>query len=98
MVGAFGADIGARVRVLIPAREVIVATDRPDGISVRNVLSGRIGEIDGHRGGDALVQIRIGNTGILARLTRDAIDRLGLRTGREVYALIKASSVERPGS
>jgi molybdate transport system ATP-binding protein len=98
MVGAFGADIGARVRVLIPAREVIVATDRPDGISVRNVLSGRIGEINGHRGGDALVQIRIGNTGILARLTRDAIDRLGLRTGLEVYALVKASSVERPGS
>jgi molybdate transport system ATP-binding protein len=97
VVGAFAAEPGARVRVLIPAREVILATQRPDGISVRNVLAGRIGEIgDGH-GGDALVQVRIGNTGILARVTRDAIDRLSLATGREVYALIKASSVERPG-
>jgi molybdate transport system ATP-binding protein len=97
MVGAFAAEPGVRVRVLIPAREVIVATQRPDGISVRNVLAGRIGEISSRDGG-ALVQVRIGNTAILARVTRDAIERLGLTPDREVYALIKASSVERAGA
>ncbi|MGE5539400.1 MAG: molybdenum ABC transporter ATP-binding protein [Gemmatimonas sp.] len=98
VVGAFAAAPGARLRVLIPAREVIVATKRPEGISVRNVLAGRVGEINDRRGGDALVQVRVGATAILARVTRDAVERLDLAPGREVYALIKASSVERPGA
>src|SRR3954467_5914869 len=33
---------GARLRVRIPARDVLVATERPRGLSARNILAGRV--------------------------------------------------------
>jgi molybdate transport system ATP-binding protein len=98
VVGRFGAPVGARIRVLIPAREVILANVKPEEISVRNVLAGEVAEIGAGADGSALVRVAVGGVHLLARLTRDAVARLGLAPGRSVYALVKASSIERPGS
>ena len=86
---------GAPVRLLVPAREVILALDAPRAISVNNVLPAivvGVGEqADGHA---ALVSLELGGGQLLARVTVDAARRLGLRPGASVLALVKSMSVE----
>jgi molybdate transport system ATP-binding protein len=85
---------GAKVRVRVPAREVILATDRPSGISLHNVLEGSVTAIHGTSDGQhAVVQLAIGCTRLLAEVTRDAIGRLDLAVGKTSLALIKSVAV-----
>ena len=84
---------GASVRVRIPAREIILATERPQGLSLHNVLPARTGQL-GPRGDQILVQLVAGDVRLLAEITRDAVDRLGVQEGREIFALIKSVSIE----
>ncbi len=83
------------VRVKIPAREIILARSQPSAISINNGISGRVRamheELDSNI---ALVQVAVGDNVLLARVTRNAIGRLGLETGAAVIALIKSSSIE----
>lgn len=86
---------GARVRVRIPAREVILATDAPAGLSVHNVLTGLVTSLSvDDASGAVIVQIAVGPTRILAEVTRDAVSRLGIAEGKPLYALIKSVSLE----
>jgi molybdate transport system ATP-binding protein len=86
---------GAGVRVRIPAREVILAATEPQGISVHNVVAGTvrgiITEQDRH---GALVEVMLDGGGLLARVTPDAVARLGLAAGRPVLALVKSMAIE----
>jgi len=95
VVGRFDLAAGSHVRILIPAREVILATRRPEEISVQNVLPGTV---DGVRlgNGTALVRVRIGGVNLLSRVTRDTVERLRLTSGATVFALVKAAAIERP--
>jgi molybdate transport system ATP-binding protein len=99
---------GTPVRVRIPARDVILATRRPEGLSLHNVLEGRVTAIDVPQNGrendrdrdHALVQVTFGRTDdskavrLLAGVTRDAVARLHLAPGSPVFALIKSVSIE----
>jgi molybdate transport system ATP-binding protein len=40
-----------------------------------------------------LVTVRCGDARVLARVTREACDELGLRAGTSVWALVKAASL-----
>jgi molybdate transport system ATP-binding protein len=84
---------GARLRVQILARDIIIATAEPNHLSVRNILRGRIGELIDDGADAQLVSIDIGGTVILARITRDASRELELLPGRTVWALVKAVSL-----
>lgn len=86
---------GESVRVRIPAREVILATAEPQGISVHNVIAGTVRGVvpeQGRRG--ALVEVTLDGGGLLARVTPDAVDRLGLAAGVPVLALVKSMAIE----
>jgi molybdate transport system ATP-binding protein len=90
-----GVAEGTRVRVRIPAREVILATRAPEGLSLHNVLSGTVSAIHVEPAFDhVLVQIAVGGTLVLAEVTRDAIARLGTAVGAPVHALIKSVSID----
>ena len=85
---------GTTVRVRIPAREVILATREPDGLSLHNALSGTVSALNADPAFDhVIVQIAIGRVFLLAEVTRDAIDRLGIGVGTRLYALIKSVSI-----
>jgi molybdate transport system ATP-binding protein len=87
--------MGATVRVRIPAREVILATREPEGLSLHNVLSGGVAGIHADPAFDhVIVQIAVGRVLLLAEVTRDAIERLGIANGVRVYALIKSVSID----
>jgi molybdate transport system ATP-binding protein len=86
-----GVPVGRRVRVRILARDVSIANSRHDDVSIMNLLPATV---VAHAGEDhpsaVLVQLRIGATTLLARLTRRSAQRLELAPGREVWVQIKA--------
>lgn len=91
---------GARMRVQLLARDVIVSTRMAQYLSVRNSLPGVVTAIDGDGTGKAgdlgsdLVSIDIGaGVSILARVTRAATRELELAVGAAVWALVKAVSL-----
>jgi molybdate transport system ATP-binding protein len=85
---------GAIVRVRIPAREVILATSEPAGLSLHNMLSGAVSAVHSDPAFDhVIVQIAVGGILLLAEVTRDAIERLEIVAGKRLYALIKSVSV-----
>ncbi len=90
---------GARVRVRIPARDVILATGVPFGLSVQNTLAAVVAAIeDSHEDDHVLVQLAVGSLRLLAEITRDARARLGIEPGRHLFALVKSVSIDvRPG-
>jgi molybdate transport system ATP-binding protein len=89
-------EAGRDVRLRVLAREVILATSEPRAISVTNIVEARISEILRVETDHAvLVQLALEGGGqLLARVTVDAAERLGLRHGKVVLALVKAVSVE----
>jgi molybdate transport system ATP-binding protein len=90
-----GASVGSPVRVRVPAREVILATRAPEGLSLHNVVSGTVSAIHQEPGvGHVIIQIAVGDVLLLSEVTRDAVGRLGLAVGSHVYALIKSVSID----
>lgn len=88
-----GARPGAAVRVQLLARDIILATSRPEGLSVRNVLTGVIARVTADDRDADLIHVDIGGASVLARVTRAASSALSLRPGARVWVLVKAVSV-----
>jgi molybdate transport system ATP-binding protein len=87
---------GEVVRLSIRAGDVVIATAKPTGISVRSVLSGVVTDIEPVvDSAFAYVSVDVGGQKVKARLTRHAIADLGLQSGIEVFALIKAAALDR---
>jgi molybdate transport system ATP-binding protein len=87
--------IGEPVRVRVRARDVSLALRAPQDSSILNVLPARILEIAEGPGAAAEVRLAVGEVILLARITQRSLRRLGLAPGREVYALVKAISLDR---
>ena len=82
---------GQRVPLHVPARDVVLGARPPEGLSIRNVLHGHVLEIvfsDGSAMVDVLVDVE--GQHVRARVTRDAVQELGLASGEAVYVLIKS--------
>lgn len=86
-----GAAPGMAMRVQLLARDIILATQEPQGLSVRNQLRGTIRSIVDDTDSD-LVDVDIGGASVLARVTHDATRELALAAGRSVWVLVKAVS------
>jgi molybdate transport system ATP-binding protein len=97
LVGPAGAP-GGEVRLVIKATDVTVATERPRDLSIRSVLTGRIGAIEQEDGPLAAVTIDLPVHGhVVALVTRMAVDELRLAPGRDVFALIKTVALDERG-
>jgi molybdate transport system ATP-binding protein len=84
--------VGSRVRVQLLARDIILATEQPHGLSVRNTLQGVVSAITPDDADAVLVKVDIGGATVLARITHDATAALSLHTGSPVWVLVKAVS------
>jgi molybdate transport system ATP-binding protein len=86
-----GTPLGRQVRVRILARDVSIANSRHDDVSIMNLLPATV---VAHAAEDhpsqVLVQLRVGGTLLLGRLTRRSAQRLDLAPGRAVWVQIKA--------
>ncbi|HEY3786801.1 MAG TPA: molybdenum ABC transporter ATP-binding protein [Steroidobacteraceae bacterium] len=83
---------GTRVRVHLLARDIILGTQPPKGLSVRNVLEGVIVGIAPDDQEAMLVKVDVGGPVVLSRVTREAVEELALREGLRIWVLVKAVS------
>ena len=87
---------GSEVRLRVRARDIALATRRPEGISVRNVLAGTVAAIaEEPDTAVAEVLVEVGAARLRVRVTREAVAQLALAPGTPVYALIKAIAFDR---
>jgi molybdate transport system ATP-binding protein len=75
----------------IPARDIIVATEKPIGLSARNILPGAIESIQGVDN-FRLVRVSLGSgiPALVVEITREGCEKLSLTVGSEVYLVIKS--------
>jgi molybdate transport system ATP-binding protein len=86
------ARVGSSVRVQLLARDIILSAEMPRSLSVRNVIEGRIDEIADDGSDARLIRVDIGGPVVLARVTSNAVEELGLRPGMTIWVLVKAVS------
>jgi len=89
---------GSRARIRLRARDVAVATEPPRGLSTQNILAATllaIGPTNSPQ--EAFLQLRIGPTTILARVTCDSVERLQLLPGMALWAVVKAVTFDHAG-
>ncbi len=82
---------GTWLRLRLRARDVAIALAPPDGVSFQNILPAVVAAIrptsSPH---EVFLQLMVGETPLLSRVTRDAVARLGLAPGQAVFALVKS--------
>jgi molybdate transport system ATP-binding protein len=86
---------GAKLRVHIRARDVMVSTRAPEGLSALNVLRGTVAEIGPRQGPILDLRLDCGGQAIMARLTRRSVERLELVEGAAIFAVIKTVGFDR---
>jgi molybdate transport system ATP-binding protein len=84
---------GATLRLRIAAHEVILARQRPEGLSALNILPGTVTELRPGEGPGALVALDTPAGRLLARITQRSARALELSPGVAVHAVIKTVSV-----
>jgi molybdate transport system ATP-binding protein len=89
------ATLGERVRARIRARDVSLTLRKPAEISILNVLPARVTAISEETGPIVDVLLAVGDGILVARITRRSCEQLGIRTGQELYALVKAVSFDQ---
>lgn len=87
--------IGTPVRVYVRARDVMIATRRPDGLSALNVLAGIIVSLSNTDEGLVEVVLDAGGVRLAAWLTRKSVAGLGLEQGLNVFAVVKSVALDR---
>ena len=85
------APLGQPVSVSIRASDVILASERPNSISARNILEARIDRVD-VAGRSILVHAHLEQPWI-SEITPDALANLNLHEDESVYLIIKSSSI-----
>ncbi len=94
-LGQVAKPLGAMLRVRVLARDVSLALMPPQYLSLQNILAVTIVELLAQPQG-VLVRLQLdSDTLLLGRISDRAVDRLQLRPGMLVYALIKAVAVLR---
>lgn len=85
--------IGDQVMIGLPAHEILVATQSPQGLSARNILQATVREI---RLRDRLsvitAEVASGALPLTVEVTRETPKELALEIGKAVFLIIKATS------
>ena len=88
---------GDNIRLRVRARDVIIASERPNAISIRNIFKAVVTEIsETPDSPDVIVSVE-SDIGLLkAQITNAAAKDLALTVGLPVFALVKAMTFDRP--
>lgn len=89
------AEPGTVVRLRIRARDVALATAKPEGLSIRNAFEAEIVSISEESGPYAEILCEVSGQTVRARITRASVHDLGLAAGKPVTVLIKSVAIDR---
>jgi len=87
--------LGEPRRLEVLARDVSLALEEPRRTSILNVLPARVVEIRDAHGPQPIVVVAVGETRLLARVSRRSVEQLGLGPGVAVFAQVKAAALLR---
>jgi molybdate transport system ATP-binding protein len=93
LVPGSGLQPGRALRMQLLARDLILATASPVGLSVRNQLRGTITAIRSDPPHNVLVTVDANGLALLARVTAAASQDLQLHVGQSLWILVKAVSL-----
>jgi len=85
------AAAGARVRIAVRAGDILVAAERPRGLSARNIIAGRIATLT-RQGPTVRLHVDVGGVPIEAHVTPASSELLGLHPSTDVWLVIKTHS------
>jgi molybdate transport system ATP-binding protein len=85
------AEVGSRLRVGVRAGDLLLATEKPRGLSARNILPGTIRRLEQR---DVIISAMVdcGGTEFEVHLTLAARDALQLGPGKSVWVVVKTHS------
>ncbi len=86
--------VGRPVRIRIPARDVMLATRKPEGLSALNILEGVILQVSPAADGTVEIRLDCAGDAVLSRITALSCERLGLCPGMPAFAIIKTVALE----
>jgi len=90
--------LGTPIRVRIHARDVVLATERPAHLSIRNAFAAKVIELAPPRGPQIDLKLDIGSAEepvmLWARITQRACQELQLVPGKPVFALVKTVALD----
>jgi molybdate transport system ATP-binding protein len=86
---------GSRLSIRIAARDVALALERPARISVQNIFEGTVAELRPVAGPIVRLRLSVGGGMLLSEVTADAVNRLDLKGGSRVVALVKSVAIGR---
>ncbi|MDQ2090577.1 molybdenum ABC transporter ATP-binding protein [Marimonas arenosa] len=84
---------GTSVRIRIAAHDVMLARDRPTGLSALNIVEGRVEQLRSGTGPGTIVSLDTPAGRILARVTRRSAEALGLAEGVRCHAIVKSVAI-----
>ena len=93
-VPALGVGAGTPVHLRVQAREVAIARERPERLSIRNVLPARLVGIEFAEPPFVELLLDVRGQHLRSRVTREAVEDLGLSEGQSVFALVKSVAFE----
>jgi len=86
-----GVNAGAKLRVGIRAGDILLATEKPRGLSARNIVAGKIQSLE-QKEGVVAATINCEGTQFEVHLTLAAREALALNPGKKVWVVIKTHS------
>lgn len=86
--------VGAKLRLRISPRDVLVSLDSPKRLSARNVLPVLVEEIHETSSPIAELMLKVGEQTIRASVTRAAVQEMNLAPGTACYAVLKTVALE----
>lgn len=86
-----GVPVGHQVKIRILARDVSLASNFPVDSSIQNVLRGSVDAIaDDEHPALSLVRVCVGESLLVARLTKRAVAALSVALGKEIWVQVKS--------
>ena len=86
-------EVGHTVRFRVQARDVSLTQEKQTGTSIQNIMPATITALSPEGPGQVMVQLDVGGSALLARLTARSVDVLKLEVGKRVFAQVKGVAI-----
>lgn len=96
-VPRLGTKVGEAVRLWVRAQDVMLALEAPRGVSALNQFQGEVVAMSPSELGTVIVRLDCGGLALLARITSLSAERLQLKPGLRLHALVKSVSFPLAG-